>query len=109
LTVFLYTIALGRRDKIPAVMAVLLITYKHDPQMSKANYHSFYQVITSYRWARLSDSNWAITADEPPKAVWQKLKRYIDPDEYLMMLPLEEPSSWSSQDQAALRWLLSKP
>ena len=90
-------------------MAVLHITYKHNPQTSTANFCGFYQVITSYRWARLSDSNWAISADEPPQVVWQKLTRYIDPDEYLVMLPLEEPSSWSSQDHAALKWLLSVP
>jgi hypothetical protein len=92
-----------------AVMAVLHITYKHDPQTSTANFYGFYQVITSYRWTRLSNWNWAISADEPPQAVWQKLKRYIDPDEYLVMLPLEEPSSWSSQDHAAVKWLLLRP
>jgi hypothetical protein len=94
---------------ILAAMAVLHITHKHNPQTSRGNFYGFYQVITSYRWARLSDSNWAITADEPPQAVWQKLKRYIDPDEYLVMLPLEEPSSWSSQDHAAVKWLLWRP
>ena len=87
-------------------MAILHITYKHNPQTSRADYDGFYRVITSYRWARLSDSIWTITADDPPEAVWQKLKRYIDPNEYLVMLPLEEPSSWSSQDHAAVKWLL---
>jgi hypothetical protein len=62
-----------------------------------------------HRWTRLSNSNWAISAYEPPQAVWQKLKRYIDPDEYLVMLPLEEPSSWNSQDHAAVKWLPMRP
>ena len=90
-------------------MAVLHITYKHNPQTSKADYDGFYKVIISYPWARLSDSNWAINVDEPPRAVWHKLKRYIDPDDYLVMLPLEEPSSWSSQDRNALQWIFSRP
>jgi hypothetical protein len=90
-------------------MAALHITYKRNLQTSKADYGGFYKVITSYHWARLSDSNWVINTDEPPKAVWQKLKRYIDPYDYLVMLPLEEPSSWRSQDHAALKWLLSQP
>src|SRR5687768_3747849 len=59
-------------------MAVLHITYKHDPQISKADYDGFYKVITSYQWRRLSDSNWTIDAEDPPQAIWQKFKRYID-------------------------------
>ena len=92
-----------------AAMAVLLITHKSNPQTSKVDYDGFYNVIRSYQWGRVSESNWAINTDDPPKAVWQKLKRYIDPHDYLVMLPLEEPSSWTSQDHAALKWLLSPP
>ncbi|MCE3240670.1 MAG: hypothetical protein K0Q83_1177 [Deltaproteobacteria bacterium] len=95
-------------DMICAAMAVLHITYKHNPQTSRADYDGFYQVITSYRWARLSDSIWAITADEPPKAVWKKLKRYIDPDDYLVMLTFKS-SSWNLKDQKVLAWLLERP
>ena len=95
-------------DKICATMAVLHITYKHNPQTSRADYDGFYQVITSYRWTRVSDSIWAITADEQPKVVWQKLKRYIDPDDYLVMLTFKS-SSWSLKDQKVLAWLLERP
>jgi hypothetical protein len=90
-------------------MAVLLITHKYNPQMSKADFEGFYDVIRSYHWGRVSDSSWAINTEEPPKAVWQKLKRYIDPHDYLVMLPLKEPRLWASQDHAALKWLLSQP
>ena len=90
-------------------MAVLHITYKYDPERSKADYDRFCRVIKSYPWTRLSESNWVISSDESAKAVWQKVRRYIDPSDYLVMLSLEEPSSWSPQDQAALKWLLSKP
>jgi hypothetical protein len=88
-------------------MAVLLIIHKYNPQTSKADYDGFYKVIRSYHWGRVSESNWAINTEEPPKAVWQKLKHYTDPHDYLVMLPLEEPSSWTAQDHAALKWLLS--
>ena len=91
-----------------AAMAVLHITYKHNPQTSRADYDGFYQVITSYRWARVSNSIWAITADEPPKVIWQKLKRYIDPDDYLVMLAFKS-SSWNLKDQKVLAWLLERP
>jgi hypothetical protein len=90
-------------------MAVLLITHKYNPQTSKADYDGFYNFIRSYHWGRVSESNWAIITEEPPKAVWQKLNRYIDSDDYLVMLPLEEPSSWTSQDHAAVKWLFSQP
>jgi adenine-specific DNA methylase len=89
-------------------MAVLHITYKYNPQTSRANFYGFYQVITSYRWARLSDSNWAITADEPPQAVWQKLKQYIDPSDYFLMMPLD-PTSFSAKDRTVLSWLAAGP
>ena len=88
-------------------MAVLHITYKR-PETSKADYEGFYKAINSYRYIRLSESNWAVYTDEAPTAVWQKVKRYTDPDEYLVMLPLEAPS-WSSQDAKALQWILSRP
>ena len=88
-------------------MAVLHITYKYNRETSKADHDGFYNVITSYGWARLSESIWTITADEPPKAVWQKLKRYIDPDDYLVILAFKS-SSWNLKDQKVLAWLLER-
>lgn len=89
-------------------MTVLHITYKHHPQTSNADYDGFYKVITSYQWTRLSNSNWAINVEEPPSSVWQKLKRCIDPDDYLVMLP-QDRSLLTLQDWKALKWLLSRP
>jgi hypothetical protein len=91
-----------------AAMAVLHITYKHDPQTSQADYDGFYKVITSYRCRRLSESHWTINTEEPPEAVWQKLKPYIDPNDYFLMLPLD-PSSFSPKDQTVLSWLTARP
>jgi hypothetical protein len=87
---------------------VLHITFKPDPQTSKANYDEFYKVITSYRWVRLSESHWTIDTEERPKAVWQKLKTHIDRYDCLVMLPLDA-SSLSSQDLKALQWVLRGP
>jgi hypothetical protein len=78
------------------------------PRDFKADYERFCKVINSYRSTRLSKSNWAIHTKEPPKTVWQKLKRYIDPDDYLVILPLDA-KSWTSQDSKALKWLLWRP
>jgi hypothetical protein len=90
-------------------MAVLLITYKHNPATSKADYAGFLQVISSYhRWVKLSESNYAITADEPAKECWQKLKAHIDPDDYLVMLTFKS-GTWSLKDQEILAWLVDQP
>jgi hypothetical protein len=82
-------------------MAVLLITYKHNPATSKADYDGFQEVIRNYEWVKLSESNYAITADEPAKDVWQKLKAHIDPDDYLVMLTFKS-GSWSLKDPKIL-------
>jgi hypothetical protein len=89
-------------------MAVLLISYKYNPETSKADYDGFYEAIRTYRWTKLSESNYAIAADEPAKAIWQKLKAYIDPDDYLVMLTFKA-SSWNLKDQKVLAWLLQRP
>jgi hypothetical protein len=89
-------------------VAVLHITYKPSPDTAIAAYEGFSNVLKSYRSIRLSQSNWAIHTDEPPKAVWQKLKDYIYPDEYLVMLPLDA-RLWTSQDRTAFQWILSRP
>jgi hypothetical protein len=65
-------------------MAVLHITYKQDLQTSKADYQAICTILKSYHYLRLSESNWAINTEEPPKSVWQRLKRNIDPNDYLV-------------------------
>jgi hypothetical protein len=88
-------------------MGVLHITYKYNRETSKADYDGFYNVVTSYQWARLSQSNWTIKTTEPPQAVRQKLSHCIDPDDCLVMLPLDL-RSFSPQDGKALKWILSR-
>jgi hypothetical protein len=89
-------------------MAVLHITYKPNPETADAVYEGFCNVLKSYRSIRLSQPNWAIHTDEPPKDVWQKLKRYTNLHEYLVMFPLDA-RLWTSQDQKALQWILARP
>ena len=89
-------------------MAVLLITHKYNPETSKTNYDGFYGVVRSYRWAKLSESNYAITVDESAEAVWRKLKACIDPDDYLVML-IFKSGLWNLKDQKVLAWLLEQP
>jgi hypothetical protein len=89
-------------------MAVLLITDKYDAERSKADPKAFYEVIRSYWWVMLSESNYAITADAPAKDVWHKLKAHIDPDDYLVMLTFKSGSS-SLKDQKILAWLVEHP
>jgi hypothetical protein len=91
-----------------APMAVLHITYKYNRDTSQADYDGFYKVMTSYRCRRLSESNWTINTEQPPEAVWQKLKHYIDPNDYFLMLPLD-PISFSPMDQTVLSWLAARP
>ena len=85
-------------------MAVLHITYTHNPQTSKAAYDGFYKVITTYQYRRLSKSHWTINAEESPQAVWQKLKQHIDPSGYLLMMPLD-PGWFYVKDRTVLSWL----
>jgi hypothetical protein len=89
-------------------MAVLHITYNHNPQTSKADCDGFYEAMTSYQYRRLSQSHWTINTEESPQAVWQKLKEHIDPSEYFLMMPLD-PSWFSAQDRAVLSWLAAGP
>ena len=85
-------------------MAVLHITYNHNPQTSKAGYDGFYKVITSYQYRRLSKSHWTINTEESPQAVWQKLKESVDPSDYFLMMPLD-PTWFSAKDRTVLGWL----
>jgi hypothetical protein len=88
-------------------MAVLLITYKCSAETSKAD-KAFYKVLRNYPWVKLYGSNYAITADEPARDVWQKLKSQIDPDDYLVML-IFKSDTWSLKDQKILAWLVHQP
>jgi hypothetical protein len=89
-------------------MAVLHITYEPNAHTDNAVYEAFCKVIKSYQSMRLSKSNWAINTDEPPKALWQKLKSHIKRHDYFVMLPLDVRLP-SSQDKRILEWILVRP
>jgi hypothetical protein len=88
-------------------MAILHITYKHDPQTSTPTGHGVCTVLKSYHYVRFSESNWAIDTEELPKNVWRKLKCYIDPNDYLVMMPIDR-CLLTPQDWKTLKWLLSR-
>lgn len=89
-------------------MAVLHITYNHNPQTSKVGYDGFYKAMTTYQYKRLSKSHWTINTEESPQAVWQKLREYIDPSDYFLMMPLD-PTWFSAEDRMVLSWLAAGP
>jgi hypothetical protein len=89
-------------------MAVLHITYESNYDNNNGAYEGFRNVLKSYQSMRLSKSNWAINTDEPPKAVWQKLKCHIKPHDYFVMFPLDA-SLLTAQDQRILQWVLARP
>ena len=89
-------------------MAVLHITYKPDRVTPSSRFDGFCQIVTNYRFRRLSESHWTINTDEPPEAVWQKMKRYIEPDDYFLMLPLD-PRWLTPKDRTVLSWIAARP
>jgi hypothetical protein len=89
-------------------VAVLHITYQPHAGTDSAAYHAFCNLVESYQSMRLAKSNWAINTDEPPKAVWQKLKSLIKPIDYVVMFPLDA-RLLTAQDQRILQWILARP
>jgi hypothetical protein len=89
-------------------MAVLHITYQPDAHTDTAVYEGFCNVVESYLSIRLSKSNWAMNTEESSKTVWQKLNRYIEPHDYLVMFPLDA-RLLTAQDQKILQWILARP
>ena len=89
-------------------MAVLDITYQPNADTEHADYEAFCDVLKSYQAIRLSKSNWAINTEEPPRAVWQKLKRHFKPHDYVVIFPLDA-RLFTVQDQKILQWILARP
>jgi hypothetical protein len=89
-------------------MAVLHITYESNSDNNDGEYEGFCNVLKSYQSVRLSKSNWAINTEEPPKAVWQKLKCHTKPHDYFVMFPLDA-TLLTPQDQRILQWVLARP
>jgi hypothetical protein len=89
-------------------VAVLHVTYQPTADIDAAAYDRFCDVLKSYQSIRLSKSNWAINTNEPPKALWQKLKCHIKPHDYFVMFPLDA-SLLTAQDQRILQWVLARP
>jgi hypothetical protein len=89
-------------------MAVLHITYQPNIHTENAVYEAFCGVLESYQSMRLSKSNWAINTEEPPKALWQKLKSHIKPHDYVVLFPLDA-RLLTPKDKRILEWILARP
>jgi hypothetical protein len=88
-------------------MAVLHITYQPNTHTDNAVYEAFCDVLKSHQPMSLSKPNWAIITDEPPKALWQKLKNYIKPHDYVVMFPLDA-RLLTVKDKSILEWILAR-
>jgi hypothetical protein len=89
-------------------MAVLHITYQPHTYTDNAAYEAFCDVLKGHQSLRLSKSNWAINTDQPPKAVWQKLKHHIKTHHYVVIFPLDA-RLLSPKDKRILEWILARP
>ena len=89
-------------------MAVLHITYESNSDNNNGAYEGFCNPLKSYQSMRLSKSYWAINTEEPPEAVWQKLRCDIKAQDYFVMFPLDA-SLLTAQDQRILQWVLARP
>lgn len=71
-------------------MAALLVTY--DLNKPGKDYNDLLKTIKSYdAWARLSESSYAISTDQSPQQVFDKLKQFIDQNDNLYVINLKKP------------------
>jgi hypothetical protein len=83
-------------------MPALLVTY--DLKTPGQDYSKFYDVIKSYSFARLSESSYAISTDESPRSLFDKLSPHIDQNDVLFVVGLKR--SWCGYgQQAVFNWL----
>jgi len=70
-------------------MAIRLITY--DLRKPGQDYKDFLKTVKEYSWARLSESSYAVDTSETPKTIYEKLRPYMDENDYLMVMTLTTP------------------
>jgi hypothetical protein len=105
---YFFTTTLLWCGKMLGDMALLHITYKRDRKTSNA----ITTISTGPSQATDPEDSQHHTGsshtEEPPEALWQKLRCHINPNDYLLMLPLD-PSWYSPKDQPLLSWLAAEP
>ena len=70
-------------------MAIRLITY--DLKKPGQDYKDFLKTIKEYDWARLSESSYAVDTFETPTTIYNKLRPFMDNNDYLMVMTLTAP------------------
>jgi hypothetical protein len=70
-------------------MAALLVTYDLNKETTRP---PIVQAIKEYpRWAKLSESSYAIVTDASPQAVYNGLHRHLDSNDQLYVINLRKP------------------
>ena len=85
-------------------MAVFIVTYDLNREPTQAHRDALREAIKKYSWARLSESCYALTAETTAKALFNHLKSFIDANDYLFIMPLQN-GWWGYGDTAVVNWL----
>ena len=87
-------------------MNMYVITY--DLSRPGRNYDGLYNVIKSYnRWARLTESSWAIMTDQGEVALRDALTQVMDANDKLFVGKIVA-SAWRGVDQEVHNWLTAQ-
>jgi hypothetical protein len=70
-------------------MPFLLVTY--DLNNPGKDYNDLLKTIDCYSWARLSESSYAIKTEQSPQQVFDRLKPFLDQNDYLYVINLKMP------------------
>lgn len=71
-------------------MAVYIVTYDLNLEASRPN---ILGSIKERSWAKLSESSYAIETDETSEEVFIDLRRHLDGDDNIYIIPLRKPYS----------------
>ena len=70
-------------------MSAMLVTYDLNKETRRPN---IVGAIKKYhRWAKLSESSYAIDVDQSPGDVYNNLKQFLDSNDNLYVIKLKEP------------------
>ena len=87
-------------------MAIRIITYDLKKEPTRHDYNGFYAYIKQHRWAKLSESSYAIRTDATPSAIFNALKLHIDTNDWVLVLTLTQPY-YGQHSQEVIDWLVA--
>ena len=74
-------------------MAAKLITYDLNNETVRPNIVGAIKKLSSDNWARLSESSYAVKTSLTPSQIHEKLKPYLDSNDYIYIITLTKPYS----------------